>query len=598
MFYISDKQLLKTKIVATLGPEGRDLYDLEGNEKSKVPYRDLFFWLLQKGEKGMRKGNCFMVDVIRLNMSFFPENKGDCQKIFDRFRDHKKMLKNAAILVDLPGAKTRLGTVQHGEQELKKGQCFDLYLARDQYSNEKGVPVLAYGMSMSRLGNYNEISAKLTAALETNSPQGINISIGDGSVVLNAHKEVEGVLNCIVSKGGIIKTKKGVTFHQIDLGLPSFEENDEEALKFILDLDGGEGILAYVAVSFVRKPQDILRVRQFIERQFRKKGYSEEISQLRCPDIIAKIETEEGVNRINAILDTADGAMIARGDLGLQLNLEDVPKVQKDIIGLCNKRGKTAITATEMLASMEDNPKPTRAEVNDVFNAVLDGTDAVMLSGETASGKYPAHAVFYMVNIAKKAELYFEEVFARGSALNGDRMEKLRRDSEHLIEKTKERLEEEIVMLIRENWKWAKEFYEDKLKKNDLQNVTDRVCHACCELTQDKTFKAIIATTLTGRTARMLSRFMPSVPIIAAAHDEVSRRKLLMIRGVYPMNIGEICSKTKKKYSNTEEIFEETCRQSKAEGIISPNDQIVFISGTPLFTRGVVNQSQIKRIPK
>lgn len=585
MYRRTDDQLLRTKIVATIGPEGRDLYDLEENLQSKVTYRDLLNWLIAKF-------NSFPVDIIRLNMSFYPENKENCKKLFDRLmhtQTYRKIVQNVAILADLPGAKMRLGNIKDGKVQLIKGDSFDLDFTRELTGNQKKASVLVYAKPMNNLRNFSRIHNKLTDALKDS--HGVDISIGDGSVTLNSKKESRGVLKCVVTKTGFIKTKKGVTFHRIDLGLPSFEESDKKALEFLLKLDNEEGILAYVAVSFVRTPDDVLRVREHIEDYFKKRGCSEEESRYRCPDIIAKIETEEGVKNIDAILDVADGAMVARGDLGLQLELQDVPKAQKDIISLCNKRGKTAITATEMLASMEDNPKPTRAEVNDVFNAVLDGTDAVMLSGETADGKYPTQAIYYMVTIAEKAEMYFEEMFARGGDLNEKRMEELRHGSENLLGATGKRITEQIETFILERRDWAIKYYEYKRNHHLLQNVTDRICHGCCELVEDKTFRAIIAPTRTGRTARMLSRFLPSVPVVALAPDEFNKRKLLMIRGVYSIDIGKACC-------NTDEAFEEASKKGKDERLFDINDYVVFVSGMPLFTTGVVNQLQIKRIPK
>jgi pyruvate kinase len=595
-FWKNDKgkwKLLKTKIIATLGPSGRDLFDKEETPQEKVSYRQLFVWLYEE-----LKG--FPIDIIRLNMSFYPDNKEDCEEIFQRFIvEHKKILKNVAILGDLPGAKTRLGPIHNKDIELKKGESFKLYLTEKRVGDKNGASVLAYGEPLVALRNYQEIYTKLREQFTGFNPRGIEISIADGAVVLIAKEESEGILDCKVKKEGIAKEKKGVTFHQIDLGLPSFEKNDKEVLKFLLDIDRGEGILAYVAVSFVRGAEDILKVREFIEKYFEGKRYSREESRFRCPEIIAKIETREGVDKIDEILDVADGAMIARGDLALQLGLEEVPEVQKNIISVCNKRGKIAITATEMLASMEDSPKPTRAEISDVFNAVIDGTDAVMLSGETAEGKYPVHAVSYMINIAKKAENYFEKIYERGKISNGNRIAELRRGSESLIKWTRNRIERAKQHYQKKGLIWGKEFFEERLEKILIQSITDRICYGACDLAEDEMFKAIIATTLTGRTARMISRFKPDALIIAAAHDEASRRKLLLSRGVYPINIGKISSETNKEYASTDEAFEETCKKIAEESLgLSEEDYIVFVSGTPLFSRGTVNQLQIKKISK
>jgi pyruvate kinase len=596
-FWKDDKgklRLLKTKIIATLGKGGRDLFDKKGEILQKrVSYQKLFAWLHEEL-------NDFPIDIIRFNMSFYPDNKKDCQEIFEIFSvDPKKILRNTSMIGDLPGAKTRLGTIKNKEIELKKDKPFKLYLTEKKKGDEKGASVLAYGEPLGNLSNYGEIYTKLIERLTGYNSRGIEISIADGAVILIATKESGGVLECKVKKGGIAKERKGITFHQIDLGLPSFKKNDEEALKFLLNLDNGNGILAYVAISFVRGAEDILKVRRAIEEYFGKKGFLRGRKKFRYPEIIAKIETEDGVNKIDEILDVADGAMIARGDLALQLSLEEVPEVQKRIINLCNKRGKIAITATEMLASMENSPKPTRAEVSDVFNAVMDGTDAVMLSGETAEGKYPIQAVGYMINIAKKAEQYFLKMYKRGGILNGNRLEELRQGSESLIEEARNRMENAKREYQIKGLSWGKVFYEERYESILIQGITDRICHSACELAEDKMFKAIISTTLTGRTARMISRFRPETLIIAAAHNEISRRKLLLSRGVYPINIGEINSNTKRKYASTDEAFEEACKKSVEESLgLFEEDYIVFVSGTPLFSRGLVNQVQIKKILK
>jgi pyruvate kinase len=603
MYYKKNGELLKTKIIATIGKDGRELYDVSSKPIKNVSYDELFKMFLQH-----EKSSSFMVDVIRLNMSFHVDEKGheECKRVFDWIRKNKHMSKDVAILADLPGAKTRLGLAAEGTIEVAANTHFNLHFTKNSHDIQNGAYVMAYGEPLNKLRTYRDIKKRLIQALsDSKASEGITISIGDGGVVLKAikedNREDDNILHCEVSKAGVLSNNKGVTFEGLDLGLPSFEKQDKEALKFLLDLDNGDGILAYIAVSFVRHPKDILDVRHFVENHYLK--FCKEPGQARvcCPEIIAKIETEQGKNKVEDILDVADGIMVARGDLALQINLFDVPGAQKDIISLCNRRGKTAITATEMLASMESNPKPTRAEANDVFNAVLDGTDAVMLSGETATGVYPAHAITYMAKICEEAEKYYEKIYRRGSPLNTERMELLRRGSELLLAETNRRIEEARRYFLTLNdstgfGAWATSFYDEKLTRNLLQNTTDRICHAGCEIVEETRFETIFASTLSGRTARMVCRFRPSARVLGIVHDEINRRKLLISYGVYPINVGRNCSCTEKEFTNNDEIFTIACKYGTDLGMVNKDSDVVFICGAPLFHCGVVNQIQIKKV--
>lgn len=388
------------------------------------------------------------------------------------------------------------------------------------------------------------------------------------------------------------------------LGLPSFKKPDEEALQLALDLDKGQGFLSFIGVSFVRTAEDIRNVRKSAERYLRNKfKYTPKQARLCCPDIIAKIETKDAVKdeNIAAILDVADGVMIARGDLALQLKgREDVPEIQKNIISLCNKRGKVVITATEMLASMEDNPNPVRAEVSDVFNAVLDGTDAVMLSGETASGKYPAQAINYMARVAEKAELYFEQrLFPRGSSRNAQRLQELRHGSGTLLAENDERLRKAYHEHANKRRKWEKTLYDEKLEKSNEQRTTDRICEAGCELAEEEEFKAVMASTASGRTVRMISRFRPSVHIMGIAYTERCRRKLLLSYGVYPVSIGGDLRSMRKKWKSPDEVFQKAASECVPKNLLQSKDLVALISGTPLGQSGIgkVNTLQIKQVP-
>lgn len=595
----TDGQWLKTKIVATIGEEKRDICDDSGNEQKSVSYDQMFRWFVQK------HSGCFMVDVIRLNMAFYTrdKNKEPYEKVFEWLEKEKKGLaRDVGVLCDLAGAKTRLGEIQGKKLELKKGNTFRLCLIDDKPGTQEGASVLAYGDTLSRIRGFNSILEKLNRALEDH-PKGIIVSIGDGKVMLRTtSRTTSGVLDCIVEKEGAITSGKGVTFEGIDLGLPSFEPPDEEALQFALDLDMGRGFLSFIGVSFVRGADVILNVRKSAERYLRKKfKYSPKQARLCCPDIIVKIETEDAIKSENlaAILDVADGVMIARGDLALQLKREDVPEKQKEIISLCNKRGKVVITATEMLASMEDNPNPVRAEVSDVFNAILDGTDAVMLSAETASGKYPAQAIDYMARIAAKAELYFEQkLYARKSHLNAQRLQELRHGSEALLDNTNERLRKAYQEHSKKRHRWEASLYDEKLRKSNEQGTTDRICEAGCELAEEEEFKAVLASTASGRTVRMISRFRPSVKVIGITYTEKCRRKLLLSYGACPVSIGSGLRSTRKPWKSPDKVFQKAALECVKRNLLQSKEPVVFISGVPLGQSGIgkVNTLQIKQV--
>lgn len=596
MYYRKDGQRLKTKIIATIGAEGRPLVDPNGNECKNVDYKTLFKWLTHPKDK------CLMVDVLRLNMAFYSSDKKQepYENIFKWLEQGKSGLtKNVGVLCDLAGAKTRLGKIAGGEAKLEKGRDFQLSLKDNIMGNQEGASVLAYGEPLAELSQYFDTKSRLREHVGPRQP-GIIISVGDGKTILKAFSEKDDILYCKVEKEGIIKSNWGITFEGIDLGLPSFQNPDHKALEFLLDLDNKRGFISFIGVSFVREAQDILNVRQFVEDYFVEKfNYTEEDARLCCPDIIAKIETEQGANNIEEILDVADGAMIARGDLALQLSREEVPRKQKEIISLCNKRGKIVITATEMLASMEDNPKPTRAEVNDVFNAILDGTDAVMLSGETASGQYPFQSVDYMNKVAEKAEEYFEEIYARKSPSNTQRIQDMRLGSEDLVKQTNKRLRGKIKEQHGLGRTWAEDLYKEKLQKSREQGTTDRICAAACELAEEAEFKAILATTASGRTVRMISRFRPSVKIIGIIYAENCRRKLLLSYGACPLSIGETSLSTRKVWQNPEEVFIKAAQDCLGGKFTQKGDHIIFVTGTPLGKKGQgkVNILQVKEIP-
>jgi pyruvate kinase len=596
MYYRKDGQRLKTKIIATVGSEARELFDPNGNKYDIKTYGELFQWFVQPNH------DCLMVDVLRLNMAFYSRKKIEdpYKRIFEWLKQEKDGLgRNVGVLCDLGGAKPRLGQFKGQNGKVKVEGNFQLDLKNNIEGDKDKASVLAYGEPFERLTDYDAILGRLQDSCGPGKP-GIVISVGDGQTTLRAIELKDDILYCKVEKEGTVKSNWGITFEEIDLGLPSFQRPDQDALKFLLDLDNKQGFLSFIGVSFVREAEDIIKVRRFVEHTLDEKWRYDPIdARLCCPNIIAKIETKRGARNIKAILDVADGAMVARGDLALQLSREEVPQIQKEIINLCNKRGKIVITATEMLASMEDSPKPTRAEVNDVFNSIMDGTDAVMLSGETSSGKYPAQSVDYMNRIAEKAETYYETIYARRSTLNTERIQALRQGSEALIQETIDRLEEKIREYEENKLDKEANLYREILEKIKDQGTTDRICAAACELAEEKEFETIIASTASGRTVRMLSRFRPSVKLVGVVYDERCRRKLLLSYGAYPLSIGETSPATGSAWNNPDGVFKKAAEDCVKEGSCQIGDHAIFVSGTPLgkYGQGKVNILQIKDIP-
>src|SRR5690349_1381036 len=446
MRILKDGRLLKTKIVATVGQKrgglkkGKDgkeyldvLHDREERPvTNQIEYGELLEWLIREG-----------ADVIRINMSFAAAEDGrdygaDAKEVLTWIRRNRKGLaKWIVVLGDLPGPKIRLGL--EGETTLKEGHEFFLdFVQKDRVGrNGPGANVLINDKPFCDPSTQATVDGKTDideyVSTKMKNHEKVIFFIGDGQVQLEAQKPKgpnKGIVKCRVLKGGAIKAKPGFTIKKADIRVKPFLEEDKRALDFLLE--HGDGVVAYIGVSFVNKPEDVIKVKMYVENFYYRKFFNEypldkykkdigetrgktELSQEQwehehrrelkqrarrfAPHIIAKFETRQACKEaenegdrdcIDKILDVADGAMVARGDLGLQLDAQEVPAIQKRIITKCNLRGKPVITATQMLDSMENNIEPTRAEANDVFNAIQDGTDAVMLSGETSKGQYPA----------------------------------------------------------------------------------------------------------------------------------------------------------------------------------------------------------------
>ena len=320
---------------------------------------------------------------------------------------------------------------------------------------------------------------------------------------------------CKIINGGILGSCKGVNIPGISLDLPALTKTDKEYICFGIQMG-----INFIAASFVRKAQDVLSIRAFLDNSGAQGIY-----------IIAKIENQEGVDNIDEILEIADGIMVARGDLGVEIPPEQVPVIQKRIIRKCNEAGKPVITATQMLDSMIRNPRPTRAEASDVANAIFDGTDAIMLSGESAIGKYPVKAVKTMDRIAREIECsaFYQEV---------------------------------ILKTAQEN-------------KAKASTVTESISYSSCRIAMDIEAKCIISATSSGNTSRMVSKFRPSTQIIAVTHDKFVKHYLTLCWGIYPIQL-PVKSKT------TDELIDNSITTVLNYGLLKPGDLVIITAGTDL----------------
>lgn len=614
MYVRRDGKLLKTKIVATLGAPRAGIFDPRGKYRKKFRDPD-DFWNSFLG--WYFKDSMYMVDIFRLNMAFFKAPGRNELRIIRWLRKNSRRVGNVALLGDLPGPKLRLHDVT-SLKLVKEKRLKLLFLSRDA---RRGPSVCIHNQVLGDVDT--NVADTIQRFLSGGTP--LIVSIGDGNVILRVAGISGDALECIVEKGGPIEEQQGVTFRGLTLDLPSFGDADKQALNFLLDegIDWKEdptvpacsrSFLAFVGVSFVKSKQDILDVKKYLERRIvgklrqrmpglsRKKLMKE--ARLLSPALIAKIETKQGWDNIDEILDVADGAMVARGDLALQVGPQEVPGIQKELIRLCNLRGKPVITATEMLASMETNPQPTRAEANDVCNAILDGSDAVMLSAETSKGKYPFQAVRMMVEIAEAAERHLEN-FGRRSRIDPSELRQLREQSfeqlligsEAIIKEITQRLEREFKAATVKRDNWLADLYLEKWTRSLKQGITDRISVSACMLSNSSDdYKAILALSTSGRTVRMISRFRPDIKIIGIAHDERNRRKLTVCFGVYPLNCGKVCKTGCQGFRGPGDAFVESSRLARKIGYVTKKDTVIFIAGAPLFTPGKTNLIQIKEV--
>ena len=468
----------KTKVICTIGPACEDAEIL--SEMCKV---------------GM--------NVARLNFSHGTHEEQ--QRKIDLIKEtREKLHMPIAIMLDTKGPEYRIKTFKDGKIRLKDGDEFT-FTTEEVVGDETQVSV-----------NYKQLMENLKV--------GDTILVNNGLVIFKVIELDDTKARCEVVVGGELSNRKSMNFPNKVMKHEFLSEQDKEDLLF-----GIENEVDFVAASFVSQKQDIADMRQFLNEH----GGSE-------IDIIAKIENRAGVENIEEICEIADGIMIARGDLGVEIPAMEVPSVQKYLISKCRLLGKRVITATEMLESMIQNPRPTRAELSDVANAVYDGTSAVMLSGETASGKYPVLAVKNMV---------------------------------------------ETVEFTEKNVSYEKRF---KNTEFTIKNNLDAVSHSTCAMAIDVDAKCIVVNSLTGHTARMVSRFRCPVDIIGMTASKKGWRKLNLSWGVTPV----LCA----KYETMEEMFTNDLKKAKEVFHLAEGDNVVLTGGVIDGNTGNTNMIKVERI--
>ena len=463
----------KTKIVCTIGP--------------KTESKEVLKQLLEAG-----------MNVMRLNFSH-----GDYEEHGRRISNLREVMAEtgmrAAILLDTKGPEIRTIKLEGGNDvSLVAGQEFTFTTDRTVIGNNKIVAV-----------TYEGFASDLKA--------GDTVLVDDGLIAMEV-KEVSGnEVKCIVKNNGDLGENKGINLPNVSVNLPALAEKDINDLKF-----GCEQGIDFVAASFIRKAEDVLAVRKVLCE-----NGGENVK------IISKIENQEGLNNFNEILEVTDGVMVARGDLGVEIPVEEVPFAQKMMIEKCNLAGKVVITATQMLDSMIKNPRPTRAEATDVANAILDGTDAIMLSGETAKGKYPIEAVSVMTRIAEKTD----------------------------------------PMVA----------FEFEIEEN--ASVTEAVARGTVDVAETLNAKLIVVGTQTGRAAKAIRKYFPSAFILAITNNEKTANQLVLTKGVIPC--------VDKTAANLEQFYAIAEKKAKDLGLVSEDDIIVATCGERVFETGTSNSLKV-----
>lgn len=457
--------LRKTKIVCTVGPASEDK-------------------LVELMEAGM--------DVVRINFSHgsYPEQR---DKVIKFFEAKKKVNKPVALLLDMQGPEIRTGMLENAPVVLEKGNTFTIVNEDIPGDNTK--------VSVTYKKLYEDLNV------------GTSILIDDGLIELKV-KEIKGKdIICEVINGGKLGNRKSVNIPGIHLNLPALKDKDIQDL-----VDGAKAKFDYVAASFVRNKEDVLAVRKVLDENGGK-----DIK------IICKIENQEGLDNIEEIIENSAGIMVARGDLGVEIPYYEVPIAQKDIIKMCNRKGKAVITATQMLESMTHSPRPTRAEVSDVANAIYDRTGAIMLSGECAMGEYPLECVKTMVNIS-------------------------------------EAIEKQIKY-------WER--FNNKYQKVETDDLEYNINYTVCRIARKINAKAVVAYTNTGNTARYLSGLGIKCPVFAVTSNEETYNQLALIWNVFPILLPE--QKTIK------DLIEMGLQKLEKDGYLEKGDRVIIAGGSTIL---------------
>lgn len=470
--------MIKTKIIATLGPASSSVDQIHN--------------LILAG-----------VDIFRINLSHGDHHsQAALIKAIKEARSREEC--ETAILLDTRGPEIRTSAIEGGYIPLEQGQTFFL--------TSRVVPATA-----NRIGvNYQGITDDLDI--------GDNILLDDGNLALHVLGFNDGEIRTEVTVGGKLGEHKRVSLPGVKVNLPPLMDKDIDDIRF-----GTEMGVDFIAASFVRKAEDVLEVRRVLEEA----GGGQKI--------ISKIENQEAIDNLEEILDHSDGLMVARGDLGVELQPEQVPVIQKKIIQMANRQGKPVITATQMLESMINSPRPTRAEASDVTNAIFDGTDAVMLSAETAVGKYPLEAIRFLVKNAAISEtaLPYDKLLSTGA-------------------------------------------------RYSTQTVPNSICYASCAIASDLKANAILVATQTGNTARMVARHRPRPSIVAISTDGAIRRQMQLLWGVTPINVQDADS--------VNELFANGITSATDRGLMNLGDLIVITAGIPYKIAGSTNMLKIHEV--